>query len=353
MKKPLFNILFLALVNSPHCFADTFVLTDGSSIEGKILSETAESYVLEVNVTKNIKDEKTVPKANVFKIVAESPDKAAFEKIEKLIAASDLWSAEQYKKAITEVEKFITDHKSGTKLTQAKNILDKLKAEAEEISKGGIKYHGKVIAAAEYEANAYELDAEILAHQIQVSLKAGQVVPALRAFSKLDAEYAGTSSWRTLLPTIKQVMQEHGAQAQQLLDTFENRAKEREMNLQQMTPSNRSVTKDAIAEEEAVFRMNFAKEKEAGVIWPILSPSVKESLQGTVSTSQSEIARLSEPLSFAGDSGKVYRETLALLKKSDYSVVAEARKAISETQIPERYIMKLRAVMPKPPTPEN
>ncbi len=353
MKNPLSIIVFLLLSKSLNCSADTFVLKDGSSIQAKILSETAENYVLEVSVTKNIKDERTVSKASVFKIVAEKLDEVAFEKIETLIPTPDLLSVEQYRKRIAEVDKFLTDHKTSLKAINAKIILDKLKSEVELISKGGIKYHGKVISAPEYEANAYELDAEILAHQIQTELQAGQIVPALRAFAKLDAEYIGTNPWRALLPTIKQAMQAHGAQAQQLLNTFEKRSKEREMNLQQMSPENRRVTGEAIAEEEAGFQMNFNKEKEAGVSWPTLSPFVKESLQETVRISQSEIARISEPLSFTGDSGKVYREILALLKKGDPSVIEEARKAVSEAQISERYILKLRAVMPKQPTTEN
>jgi hypothetical protein len=353
MKKNLSIVAFLILANSFTCLADTFVLKDGSSINAKITSETAENYVLEVSVTKNIKDERILPKASVFKIIAEKMDETAFEKIEKLIPTPDLLSKDQYQKRIAEAEKFIAEYKSSTRAINAKRVLETLKVEAEQISKGGIKYQGKIITAAEYEANAYELDAEMLANKIQADLTAGQILPALRAFTKLDAEYIGTNAWRGILPMIKQAMQTQGAQAQQLSNTFEKRSEERQMNLQQMSAENRRVTGGAIAEEQAEFEMNYKKEKEAGVKWPTMSPFVRDSLDETVRTANSEMARISEPLSFTGDSGKVYRETLALLKAGDRSVIDDARKAVSDALISERYVLKLREQMNKMPNPEN
>ncbi|HVJ47252.1 MAG TPA: hypothetical protein VM511_12740, partial [Luteolibacter sp.] len=123
-------------------WADTFVLKDGSRLEGRILSETADFYQLEVLVGKSIKDEKKVAKADVAEIIAVDPSEKDFEKIKALSPVPDFSSADEYARRVTLVAKFIADHPKGSKISDAQALLATLKSEAEVISGGGIKMDG-------------------------------------------------------------------------------------------------------------------------------------------------------------------------------------------------------------------
>ena len=50
-----FFILFILLI-TPHVYADTIKLKDGTTLEGKILEENPSTIKIEYNVTKSIKD---------------------------------------------------------------------------------------------------------------------------------------------------------------------------------------------------------------------------------------------------------------------------------------------------------
>ena len=53
---------------STSAFADTFVLKDGTTIEGTVIRQDDDAnYVIEVQVTSTIKDERVIPKADVVR----------------------------------------------------------------------------------------------------------------------------------------------------------------------------------------------------------------------------------------------------------------------------------------------
>lgn len=60
--KPALGALCLLAATLP-CVADTFLLKDGTTLNGAIVSEAGDSYILEVQVTKSIKEEDTLIEA--------------------------------------------------------------------------------------------------------------------------------------------------------------------------------------------------------------------------------------------------------------------------------------------------
>src|SRR5690606_27091287 len=141
--------------------ADTFVLKDGTRLEGKILSETQDTYLLEIQVTKSIKDEKTVPKADVKEIVREKVDETAFEKLKGLVPTPDLLTSDDYDARILQITTFLQAHQKSAKVCDANATLAILKTEGVAVQSGGLKLGGKIIPAEEYKANAYEIDAKV------------------------------------------------------------------------------------------------------------------------------------------------------------------------------------------------
>ena len=329
--------------------ADVFVMKDGSKLEATILREDATSYVLEVQVTKSIKDERVVAKAAVEKIERVMPDKLAFAAIEKMIPTPDLLTSEEYAKRIRTVEKFLTSYKLSAKVKDAKEILATLKGEANEVLAGGIKFSGKIIPAAEYKANAYEIDARIQEMKIRRLASELKYIQALRAFTEFERNYRNTASFLALVPQMNQVMTSHMAEASQFLSTFDAREKERNTGLERMALKERRLTENAIREENATLEAQFNKEKDAKIGWVSIHPFCKSALAETMTFGQSELTRLAtvkdEPVV---DGGKAFRDVLRLIQnKAATEEITTAITAARSALLPARYMAILEAAVPE------
>lgn len=324
--------------------ADTFILKDGSKLEGRILKEDGENYVIEVQVTRSIKDEKTVAKADVAKVEREKPDLKAFESIAVLVPAPDMLGADQYAARIQAVEKFLGEHRGSEKTKDARAILATLKQEANEILAGGIKVNGQVITPAEYRANALEIDARGQEKKIRDLIGSSHFLDALRAFSTFDSEFKGTQPHSAILPLITQTIGRHTAEVQQQLAGYDKLVKDREAGLTRMQFEDRRNAEAAIKEELAAAEKQFKSEKDARLGWVTIQPFFKPSMQETLNFAKLELTRLNAVIGKTSpDSGKAYREALQKMSTAD----AKARTAIlSEARsagVPAKYFANLEA----------
>ena len=320
--------------------ADTFELKDGTKLEGKILREDATSYVLEVQVTRTIKDERVVPKDEVVAIHRETADLKEFEKIAALVPVPDMLTAEQYASRIRSVEKFLAAHPSSGKSRDARKILETLKTEANEILAGSVKISGKFIPPAEYSNNQLEIDARMQELRIREVIGQGHLLTALRAFIAFDQQFAGTQPHAELLPLIIQAINSHLAETKQLLATFDSRAQQRQAGLDRMAPDSRRATADAIAEETANIQRRFEAEKAAKIGWVTIAPYFRPSLEETLTFGQQELTRLRATSSTPpADKGKVFRDTLSKIRgTSDATTVTQALSEARNAGIPQKYL---------------
>lgn len=342
------NLAVLALclwgVSLP-CMADIFKMKDGTSLEGVILSTSADSYVVNVQVTKTIKDERTILKADIEKIIRDEPDLKAFEPLSKLVPTPDMLTADEYAANISAVEKFIKAYPTSTNSRSAKAILETLKSESAQVTEGGIKFNGKMIAPADYQANAYDLDARIQEAKIRRFVAGGQFLSALRLFVDFDRDYRSTLSYEALLPPMKQVIEHQLSEAKQSLGTLDARTKEQMIGIQRMALADRKVTEDAIASERAELEALYKAEKNAKQSWPTTSPFHKVSLEDTVKFGQAELIRLGAVKTvLEADGGKSYREAWTAVRSgADAATVTAALASAKAAGVPPRYLAPLEA----------
>lgn len=343
-KTPAFAASCLLALTLPSS-ADTFTLKDGSKIEAKVLKEDPESYDLEVQVTKSIKDERKVLKADVVKVEREQLDLKAFEPIAKLVPTPDLLTEDDYAVQISTVDKFLKAYPSTSKAEAAKAILKTLREEALEVSAGGVKVGGKIVTKEDYQANAYDLDARVQEAKIRKLATEGQAVAALRAFAEFDRDFRTSLAYAGLVPFIKQLIQNHVAESQQFLATLDTRLKERQTGLARMVSEDRAVTDAAIKEQDAAIEARYKSEKEARQVWLTTSPFHKMSLEETVKFGQSELARISAVKTELGvDGGKAYRELYTAVKNGANAATVTAALASNKTAlVPARYTAPLDA----------
>ncbi len=340
------SFAFMGLITS--AMADTFIMKDGTEIEGTILSKDAKTYRLEVNVTASIKDEKVVNRADVLRIKRTQLDLEAFEEIEGLVPTPDYLTLDAYSDRIKAVEGFLKEHRGSGKSRSAKRMLAQLKEEQEAIEAGGVKSGGKIIQASDYKANAYDLDAAAAAGRIKSLVMKRKYLAALRRFDEMEEEFSKSNAYRELVPTMQKVIKSYLASVQQQLTSFDARQKKREVDLDRMSSSARKATMAALMEREAKMKKSYEREKAARVGWITTYPELKDTLSETISYGNSVNGRLESFLkSTPVDGGRIYRETMAQVqastKASDAkSLIGKARSA----QLSQKYMDLLMGAAP-------
>lgn len=325
--------------------ADTFTLKDGTTLEGSILKENPDSYTVEVKVTKSIKDERVIAKSDIVKIEREQVDLTAFQDIAQLKEIPDLLTSEEYAARIRAVEKFLKDHRGSAKTKEARDILAKLKAEANEILAGGLKINGKIISPTAYRANAYDIDARVQEAKIRALIKESRYLAALRTFSDFSRDFRNTSAHAELVPLVTQVINSYLAGIGESLASYDARVKERELGLQRMAAADRSATESAIREENAELEARLKAEQDAKIGWVTTHPFLKSSLDETMTFGKQELARLDALKNApAVDGGKAYRDALGLIQgKGDANAINTAITAAKTAMVAPKYIEMLEA----------
>jgi hypothetical protein len=342
--KPALLTLCLAALALPAA-ADTFILKDGTKLEGRIISEEGDDYLLEVQVTASIKDERTVPKAEVEEIVAEKLDEKAFAGLPDLVPTPDLLTAAEYERRTRLVSKFLADHPKSPHAKEAAEILATLETEAAAVEAGGVKLGGKIIAASEYQGDAYDIDASVLAAKVREHIAKSEWLPALRAFEELSVDFQSSAAFAELLPVVRQVIERHQAQVTLTLDGFEARAAERKAGLERMSGSNRTTTEQALAEEAAVIESRFQEEKKNKQKWITPHPAHKASLQESAKTAQQELRRIDgiRPPATPINPGEIYRNAWSTIHnpEAETSQVNAALSSARNARLPGRYLVLL------------
>ncbi len=320
--------------------ADKFELKDGTTIEGKIVGEEGSDYIISVKVG-TIKDERRIPKASVVKQFTTQKDEIDFAELSKFVPAPDLQSADTYEAQSAKVEAFLKKYSESLHKKDVQKIYDTLQEELAVVKAGGVKFGGKMISADERAPKAYALDASIVASNMKKAGDRGELVGALREWSKLETKFPGSTAYRQNIPYAVTLMKAHLANVTGTLSTFEARVKARESGLAGMSPGDRNRTTQALAEEKAEYTAQLEKEKAENVKWLSLNPFVKEPLDDAKRNLDNEIRRLgSLDTSNLPKTEEAYEEAYRTVSKQGVTK-QEADAALSKIRgstMPEAYM---------------
>ncbi len=325
--------------------ADTLVLRDGSQVDGVILHEDATSYTLEVQITKSIKDERTVAKKLVATIVRSDPSQSAFAALAQLTPVPDAQSRDEYTRRIHAVEKFLHDHPATSHVPQAQAILATLQVEASAIAAGAIKLNGLIVNPADYQANQYDLDSLVEMGRVRQLVGKAEVVQALRAFNRMGEDFRNTAAYLELIPQMQQVITSYMNEVGQSLATLDARTKERAQGLERMSATDRRSTELAIRQETAAVEGLFKTETAAKSPWVTIHPFFKPSLDATMVFAKQELARLSAIRSApVVDAGKSFRDALTVARShADPAQMPPAIDAATKAMVAPRYLAILQS----------
>ena len=328
--------------------ADTIRMRDGTSLEGIIVSETADSYVAMIQVTATIRDQRTIAKKDVLEIVTEKKDEKEFESISKLVPAPDLLDSGDYDARIKQLEDFVQRYPDTSRKKEVDAMIAQLQAEAEVVREGGVKWQGKLVTASERAAQAYTLDATIAAARFKDHAAAGRTIPALRAWDELATDFASSEAYAATIPQALRLMERFREELAEQIATFDARTKEREANIKGLDDGDMTRTRAVIEEESAEYLARVAAEKESKVRWLSLSPWHKEPMTEVASRLDQEIRKLTTASGTTPPDGdaawtkawEVLHSEASLDEKRD--AVNKARTA----RLSKTYLDRLNALLP-------
>lgn len=338
-------------------WGDVFWLKDGSKVEGVLVSQDASSYVVEVQVTKSIKDERIIAKADVRNVETAKADDEAFKRIAALGPQPDGLPIHEYDQRIQQIENFIQAYPGSLKIKEATAMLNALKEERQVIKDGGFKSNGVLHTPQDYRANAYDMDANLAALSIQRLVSGGRYLQALRAFTDFERNYGSTDACRRLTPAITEAIRRYLVEVTQSRETYDQRVKEREEGLQRMSDRDRGSSVIAIRQQQEELERQFEQQKDAKIGWVTPDPFCKPALDHAISHGKSELKRLESPKpskSAVQDGGKVYRDVMALAKRGvDKQAAKDAISMAKQAGIPQRYLDQLQAELDASAPPEK
>ena len=128
--------------------AEFIELNDGTKVEGKILSVTSDSVVVEVQTSPTIREEKSYPRSEVAKVQRSTQDDVAFEEIAAITAPSTADDAAVYDAPLERVRSFMKSYAYSKHMPAARKLAGALESERTRIAGGEVKVDGQWISGA-------------------------------------------------------------------------------------------------------------------------------------------------------------------------------------------------------------
>ena len=183
--------IFLLLPTLAGLRADTVVLKTGESLEGKILTETADAVVIEYHVSASITDQRTVPRAEIDKVEKEKADEIAYASIQGYKVDPE-WSMQidNYIRDIQILENFLGSYPNSPHASQVKENAKALAAEQTRVSNGELKLFGNWLGKDQAEKQQIQAQAQAAFAAMREKAAQGDTIGALNLFEEMKGTYS-------------------------------------------------------------------------------------------------------------------------------------------------------------------
>lgn len=328
--------------------ADIITLTDGTKLDAEILEKSLEEYVLEVKVTKSIKERRTIKRSDVANIERVSEADTLFEsEIAGLSPAPPFLSLAGYDDRIKKLESFLTTHRLTSAGTKASRMLKELQKEREVIAAGGVKTSMEatgLITAEERQADALAIDANAAAQKFKDLVEARSYLAALRSYDELERDFFGSKAHRDSIPLMKALAATYAKLLSAELNGFDAKEDRRLAALERLSDSDQRRALQAEEQRIASFERLWEKEEKEEQTWFTVDTNNAESLEETVNGLQDEVERLNNVESEVANSEDIeelYRKGWVAAGKKDKETLEPILDALDEAGVQESYVKNL------------
>ncbi len=291
---PVRKLLFLGLLCLPLAtvLAESIELKDGSQVEGKILSVTPETVLIEVQTTPTIREEKSYPRADVVKIQRASQDDIAYEEIAAIALPATADDPSVYDAPLEKIRAFMKDYAYSKHMPQARQQAVDLEAERTRVATGGVKIDGSWIDGGTGAAgpDRVELESRV---QLAKMKQAGDPVSALLVFETLEKSGNASSSYPESVKFALSSIEKLRANVARTRADLARRTGEQQQGLQLASEDRRLQMEAGIAQEKAAVQAQIDRARQSGTKWMPVLPDDKV-LDDLDKLADSEEARLAK-----------------------------------------------------------
>ena len=330
--------------------ADVITLNDGTVLDAVIVSKTLEVYELEVNVTKSIKEPRTIQRSDVKSVETVNVATTMFdEKIKNLVPVAPFSEASVYEERLKTVSEFLTEHKITTAGTKALAIQSELKEEHAFIATGGVKTSFEkesLITKEDYIKNTLAIDAQATAHAFNTAMESRAFLIALRKYDELEQKHFGTKAHRDTLPKMKKLTKGYAQLLDRELSKLEANKEKKMMAMERLSESAMKRVEKASMTRSENFKKTWEKEQQEGLVWLAIDTQDPQSIGQTIDSLLAEENRLptiEAELAKIADTGELFSNGWTLAGEGEDKVdELEAILAqLEEAKVDQPYIQSL------------
>lgn len=268
----MFRFLSLFFLLASLCRADWIELQDGSRMEGEIISVTPETVVIEVQATPTIREQQSVPRANVVKIQRATMDDIAFADIEKIKVPATADDPAVMEALLAQVQPFISQYAYSKHISAARQLAKQLETDRDRLRAGEVKIDGEWFAADSAGGKGSDLGAKL---ELSKMKQAADPVVSLTAFEALEKQFASSSAYPEAVELARQMIAALRTAITRVRGELAVIERERAEGLQLASVDRRQVMEKAIAQEKAAIEAKITRVKQSGRKWTPVLPDAK------------------------------------------------------------------------------
>ena len=285
-------LLLSLLIFSVAAFgAESIELQDGTKVEGKILSVTADAVLMEVQTSPTIREEKSYPRTDVAKIQRASQDDIAFEEIAAISAPATADDPAAYDGLIEAVRTFMKNYAYSKHMPEARKLAATLESERSRLSAGEIKVDGQWSAAAASPADRTEQGGNLQLSKMKTS---SDPAAALAAFEVLEKNHGNSSAYPEAVKLALTSIEKLRANLVLARSDLDRRISEQKQGLQLASEDRRLQMEAGIAQEKAAVQAQIDRARQNGAKWiPLLpDPKVLDDLSKLADTEDARLSKI-------------------------------------------------------------
>ncbi|MCH1509994.1 MAG: hypothetical protein L7T84_12365 [Akkermansiaceae bacterium] len=352
-----YQLLTIFVLATCSVQADKITLKDGKVIEGEVISETDTEYVVSVAYSKSIRTRKTFKKSEIADIQKEAPDLKPYEALTDVLPTPDRLSVVGYEQLIeSRVKPFLNSFPNSKYTREVKKTLATLESELAKAKAGDVKLDGEWIDAAEWNANALELDAQVLVKRMKALAARKSYRSALLIYDKINTEFHSADAANDASQVALQFLPKYSAQIKKLEAEAPAKMEKRDKALKAMAARDSSRMKKAYDEIEAKHQAALAKAKESRTKWLPVSEFDSRTLQTlarNIDTEITNIQRGGTRTSNQTSTSAVYRNAWEAAGKGNTNEVKRLQSTLRSRKIDNKYLQLISEHLAANPAKEE
>ncbi len=248
-------------------------MKDGKKHEGKILEETPETLIIEVFITKSIKDRLTLKREEISEVTKISKKQLALEKLQNQFPIPDLYSVKDYELFESRtIGAYLKEFPLDFNLSEIKKLKKTINSEKERATKGDQKIQGQWYTSEEYAQNQFELDAQIEGAKILNAMKQNGGISLLRRFENFQKNFQNTQSYANVHEAIKPTIVAHLKRLDQNVKTIEQRKEQRKTSYERLSAYDQDRVSKKREEDQKRLTEILKKETKLKSHWKSFDP---------------------------------------------------------------------------------